>query len=61
MDKFAEELKALLNTHSKENASDTPDFILANYMIDCLEAFDKATYRISVWYAENPEEHCDHV
>ena len=61
MDKFVEELKTLLNAHSKEDASDTPDFILANYMIDCLEAFDKASYRISVWYDEHPEEGCDHV
>lgn len=40
--KFREELKALLNVYSQENGSDTPDYILADYLQDCLIAFDKA-------------------
>lgn len=40
--KFKIELAALINKHSKENGSDTPDFILAKYLNDCLKAFNKA-------------------
>lgn len=42
MSNFRKELTALINRHSMEKASNTPDLILANYMADCLEAFDKA-------------------
>ena len=35
------DLTRLLNCHSLENGSDTPDYILANYILDCLEAFDR--------------------
>ena len=37
-----EELAELLNQHSVENDSNTPDFILAEYVTDCLDAFNKA-------------------
>jgi hypothetical protein len=43
MANFKKELKALINSYSKENESNTPDFILAEYMINCLHAFEKAT------------------
>lgn len=36
------ELSELLNKHSADNASNTPDFVLATYLFDCLEAFGKA-------------------
>ncbi len=36
------DMVGLLNRHSLENGSDTPDFILAKYMVTCLEAFDHA-------------------
>lgn len=39
---FVIELGELINRHRLENASDTPDFILANYLMDCLAAFDNA-------------------
>ncbi len=42
MDNFRDELTSLINCHSLENASDTPDFILANYLMACLNAFDVA-------------------
>jgi len=44
------ELRSLLNRHSAENESDTPDFILSEYMMDCLAAFEKATLRRTKWY-----------
>lgn len=47
-DKFMSELKHLINKHSKENGSNTADFVLAQYLVHCLEAFDYAVkYRES--------------
>ncbi len=39
---FKEALRQLINENSLENMSDTPDYVLANYMMDCLNAFNKA-------------------
>lgn len=39
---FEQQLKHLLNCHSKENESNTPDNVLRDYIIDSLAAFDKA-------------------
>ena len=47
---FKEELCDLINRHSKENGSDTPDFILAEYLNNCLEAFDKSVDSRRDWY-----------
>lgn len=43
-------LEKLLNTYSRENKSNTPDFILAEYLVNCLWAFDTASNRRSRWY-----------
>lgn len=45
-----QELAELLNRHSVENDSNTPDFILAEYLTDCLDAFGKATRARTKWY-----------
>lgn len=45
-----QELKALLNRHSVENRSNTPDFILAQYLIQCLDAFNYAVRYRADWY-----------
>lgn len=47
---FRTELSALLNRYSRENASNTPDYILAAYLVACLEAFDTATNLRGHWY-----------
>lgn len=47
---FRVALDDLINTHSQENGSDTPDFILGRYLSDCLDAFDLATRRRDSWY-----------
>jgi hypothetical protein len=36
--------------HSMENGSNTPDFILANYLVDCLRAFERASNQREHWY-----------
>ena len=47
---FEERLAHLLNEFSKENSSDTPDFVLANYLEQCLTAFNLATHRREQYY-----------
>jgi|WetSurSiteA1Bulk_404760.scaffolds.fasta_scaffold205113_2 hypothetical protein len=46
---FRSELVSLLNKFSKENGSNTPDFILRDYLCDCLKAFDSATKKRTEW------------
>lgn len=43
MTEFQKELTALINKHSLENTSNTPDLVLADFLMDCLRAFDIAT------------------
>jgi len=45
-------LEALINSHSMENGSDTPDWILADYLVSCLAAFDEATEARTHWYGQ---------
>lgn len=40
---FTNELERLINRYSKEKASSTPDYILAEYLVNCLNSFDNAT------------------
>lgn len=47
---FEKALEELINKHSQENGSDTPDFILARLMCECLEAFNRATKERDKWY-----------
>ena len=42
---FEKELTDLLNRYSKENGSNTPDFILARYLIGCLKNYDENAYK----------------
>lgn len=37
------DIERAINCHSADGSSDTPDHILATYLMDCLAAFDKAT------------------
>lgn len=54
MSNLIDELSATLNRHSAENGSDTPDFILATFLTDCLNAWDKCTAARDRWYGQNP-------
>lgn len=42
---FSEALTRLINYHSMETGSGTPDFILADFLADSLTAFDRAVRR----------------
>jgi len=41
---------AAINRVSAENDSNTPDFLLANYLVRCLETFAIATNNREDWY-----------
>ena len=47
---FEDELVCLLNKYSKENGSNTPDFILADYLIKCLETWNVIIAAREDWY-----------
>ena len=48
---FRDDLEHLINRHSIENGSDTPDFMLADYLVNCLAAFETAIERREKWYS----------
>ena len=50
MDKLRSEIELAINRASAENESNTPDFILSEYLTDCLTAFDKASNSREKWY-----------
>ena len=56
VNEFHKELEALLNKHSIENESGTPDFILANYLMACLRAFEQATIARDSWHSPESTE-----
>lgn len=49
-DNFRKDLEDLINRHSLENESNTPDFLLADYLCRCLDAFDIAVKDRTNWY-----------
>lgn len=53
-DDFKHELAALLNRHSRENVSNTPDFMLAEFLVDALGAFERKVTAREKWYG------CEH-
>lgn len=57
----AEEIRVVLNRYSAEAPSGTPDYILANYLIDCLKAFNEAVSLRAVWRGEPIEQMILHI
>ena len=51
---FVQDLTALLNRYSQENGSDTPDFILAEYLLACLATWNTHVVRREKWYGRLP-------
>lgn len=49
-----DELSRLLNHHSRENHSDTPDFVLAGFLMDALCAWERATSERDTFFGQNP-------
>ena len=51
---FVEDLTALLHRYSAENGSNTPDFILAAYLLKCLQAWHATVVHRETWYGRGP-------
>jgi hypothetical protein len=47
---FEKKLEQLLNEYSKESGSDTPDFLLAEYLSDCLHNYNKTIRARDKWF-----------
>ena len=53
---FYLELEQLINKYSMENNSDTPDFLLADYLMECLEVYSHAIKNRDTYYTFNPNK-----
>lgn len=58
---FESALMELINKHSLESGSNTPDHILARYMCRCLEAYNHAVALREKWYGRGPKACCGQV
>lgn len=54
MDGLERDLAHVLNRYSKENDSDTSDWILAKYLIKCLEAWRYTIIQRDAWFNFKP-------
>lgn len=52
---FERELAEVINRHSVENESDTPDFILASFLRTCLGAYGRTVKRLLEWNDSKPD------
>lgn len=50
---FEKDLAAVINRHSQENGSNTPDFILAKYLLASLAAFNATSQAREKWYGKS--------
>ena len=44
------DLCSAINRNSRENASNTPDYVLASYLYQCLENYEAAVNARERWY-----------
>jgi len=55
MSELRAELETAINKAGAEAGSNTPDFILAEYLAGCLESFDRAVHARARWYGKELE------
>lgn len=53
---FRKKLSQLINSESMENGSNTPDFILAEFLSDVLNAWDESVTAREKWYGREPKK-----
>lgn len=51
---LAQDLTQVINRHSAENGRDTPDWILGNFLLGCLESFNVASRARDKWWQFKP-------
>lgn len=52
-DLFRAELRELINKYSMEIPSNTPDFMLADYLIRCLNTYELTVLSSALWRGGN--------
>jgi hypothetical protein len=52
---FEKELRCLINKHSMENGSNTPDHLLVEYLMGCLDTFNRTVAKRDKWYGTTHE------
>ena len=52
---LTKKIESVLNVACAENESNTPDWILANYLMCCLKAFNEAAQQRDKWYGVHLE------
>ena len=50
------EFADVVNRHSLENETDTPDFVLGEYLFSCLENWNKLFRKRRKWYGVEENE-----
>lgn len=55
-EKVVREFAEVINKNSLENDSNTPDFILAEYLVHQLEVFNNLTVVRNRWYDKNTHD-----
>jgi hypothetical protein len=49
------DITTVINMHSLENTSNTPDFLLAEFMLACLYAYNTTLQKRTLWYGRMDE------
>ncbi len=57
LEAFRVELAALINRHSLENRSDTPDWILAEHLVECLRSYEATSNARRTWQSTKLPDH----
>lgn len=52
-EELAKEFAAVINRHSLETVSQTPDFIIAEYLVRCLHNFEQSVVDREKWYGRS--------
>ena len=50
---IVEEFRHIINKLSRENTSNTPDFLLARYLYECLVAYENIHEANEKWYGKS--------
>lgn len=48
-EQLEKEFREVLNRNSRENRSNTPDFMLAKYLVKCLRAYEDGVVSRDTW------------
>jgi hypothetical protein len=56
---FEKELEVLINKHNVEKDSNTPDFLIATYLMGCLQNWNISVKNREEWFRATPKELSD--